>query len=65
MTETNLKRKRSTLLLILQKDSFVRIGVGYSVDSLDEIRYSYTTAKNALKFAQPTQQLIFLWTWGF
>ncbi|KAA0965905.1 sugar diacid utilization regulator SdaR [Sporosarcina sp. ANT_H38] len=59
MTETTLKRKLSTLLPILQKDSFVRIGVGYSVDSLDEIRYSYTTAKNALLFAQTTQHLIY------
>lgn len=59
MTETTLKRKLSILLLTLQKDSLVRIGVGYPVNSLDEIRYSYTTAKNALQFAQPTQHLIY------
>ena len=59
MTETNLKKKLSKLLPILQKDSFVRIGVGYSVKSLDEIHYSYTTAKNALQFAKPTQHLIY------
>jgi len=59
MTQTILKRKLSTLLLSLQKDSFVRIGVGNSVNALDEICYSYTTAKNALQFAQPTQQLIY------
>lgn len=59
MTEATLKRKLSLLLLNLQKDSFVRIGVGYPVNSLDEIRYSYITAKNALQFAQPTQHLIY------
>ena len=59
MTEANLKKKLSTLLPNLQKDSFVRIGIGYSARSLDEIHYSYTTAKNALQFAQPTQHLIY------
>ena len=59
MTETTLKRKLSILLLTLQRDSFVRIGVGYPVNSLDEIRYSYTTAKNALQFSRPTQHLIY------
>ena len=59
ITETTLKRKLSTLLPILQKDSSVRIGVSYSVETLDEIGYSYSTAKNALQFAHPKLDLVF------
>lgn len=59
VSETALKSKLAKLLPILQKESFVRIGVGYPVNALDEIRYSYTTAKNALQFAHPKQQLIY------
>ncbi|WP_017378557.1 CdaR family transcriptional regulator [Paenisporosarcina sp. TG-14] len=47
------------LLHFLQKIGIVRIGVGISASAIDEIHYSYTTAKNALQFGKTGQQLIY------
>ena len=59
MDSASLKIKLSKLLHLLQKDSTVRIGVGNSVHTINEIRYSYTTAKNALQFGKLNQHLIY------
>ncbi|WP_019415168.1 sugar diacid recognition domain-containing protein [Paenisporosarcina sp. TG20] len=56
---TRLETTLSKLLHFLQKVSTVRIGVGISVSTIDEIRNSYTTAKNALQFGKPGHQLIY------
>ncbi len=57
MTETALKKKLTKLVPLLQKKASIRIGVGYAVNQLDDIHYSYTTAKNALDYSHPTQHL--------
>ena len=59
MDSASLKIKLSKLLHLLQKDSTVRIGVGNSVHTINEVRYSYTTAKNALQFGKLNQHLIY------
>ena len=57
-TKDEVKAKLSKLLHFLQKYKSARIGVGVSVSSLNEIRYSYTTAKNALQYGKTGHQLI-------
>lgn len=54
-----VKKKISKLLAILSTNPSVKIGVGYSVHSLEEIRYSYTTAKSALQFGHEDQRVIY------
>jgi carbohydrate diacid regulator len=57
-TNDEVKVKLSKLLHLLQKDDTARIGVGVAVNSINDIRYSYTTAKNALQYGKAEHQLI-------
>lgn len=59
LSEVALKKKISKLLNRLQKNPLPKIGVGHSVHVLEDIRYSYTTAKNALQFGDADQRLIY------
>src|SRR6185312_12293151 len=45
LNEMKLKKKISKLFDSLQKNPSAKIGVGYSVHLMKDIRYSYTTAK--------------------
>lgn len=54
-----LDKKIMKLFTISEKDSSVRIGVGHSVMTVNDIHYSYETAKNALQFSNHQQKLVY------
>lgn len=56
---SKLEEELYSLLHFLQKTAPGRIGVGILVDSIFDIRTSYSAARNALKFGKPGQQLIY------
>lgn len=59
LDKKTLDKKLMKLFMILEKDSSIRIGVGHSVTAINDIQYSYKTAKNALQFSHQQQQLIY------
>jgi len=59
MDDASLNTKLPKLFQLLQKNSSVRIGVGSSVKTINEIRHSYLTAKNALQYGPKDKHLIY------
>lgn len=59
LDKRTLDKKIMKLFKILEKDASIRIGVGHSVMTINDIHYSYETAKNALKFSNLQQKLVY------
>lgn len=60
MDEKKLKRKFSFIInMLFRTNPTVKIGVGYSVHSLNDIHYSYITAENALEFGYKEKRLVY------
>lgn len=59
MNDVSLNTKLPKLFQLLQKNSSVRIGVGSSVKTINEVRQSYLTAKNALQYGPKDKHLIY------
>ena len=57
MNESSFSKKVEKLLSIFQKDSSVKIGIGYSVNSLEEIQYSYIQQKMHYNLESSDQRL--------
>lgn len=54
-----IDRKLQQLLLMLHKQTLLRIGVGNFVDRLENLAYAYETAKDALRYRKSNQQLTY------
>lgn len=59
LNKKTLDKKLMDIFKILEKDDSIRIGVGHSVMTINDIHYSYQTAKNALRFSDHQQQLTY------
>jgi len=56
---TPLETTLSKLIQFLRKIKSVRVGIGISVESIDQTRNSYISAKNALQFGRQSSQIIY------